>query len=233
MNRKLLEDLFSSSWVDALGENFFSSTGFTYIGNYIAKLRETTTIYPDRKDIFKAFRLTPFDEVKVVILAMDPYPIEGQADGLAFSNSKSNTISPSLKNILKEIEDEFPENKDIITHGRLDLQDLSRWSNQGVLLLNAALTAEKGKAGSHLELWRPFTIKIIQTLNTKNDIIWLFLGKESQIFTKFATNITHSILKVSHPAAELYKPNAGFFDSNCFKKINEELLARNRKEIVW
>ena len=77
MNRKLLEDLFSSSWVDALGENFFSSTGFTYIGNYIAKLRETTTIYPDRKDIFKAFRLTPFDEVKVVILAMDPYPVEG------------------------------------------------------------------------------------------------------------------------------------------------------------
>ena len=232
MNRKLLEDLFSSSWVDALGENFFSSTGFTYIGNYIAKLRETTTIYPDRKDIFKAFRLTPFDEVKVVILGQDCYH-DGSADGLAFSNSKSNTTSPPLKNILKEIEDEFPENKDIITHGRLDLQDLSRWSKQGVLLLNAALTVEKGKAGSHLELWKPFTIKIIQTLNTKNDIIWLFLGKESQIFTKFATNITHSILKVSHPAAELYKPNAGFFDSNCFKKINEELLARNRKEIVW
>ena len=232
MNRKLLEDLFSSSWVDALGESFFSSTGFTYIGNYIAKLRETTTIYPDRKDIFKAFRLTPFDEVKVVILGQDCYH-DGSADGLAFSNSKSNTISPSLKNILKEIEDEFPENKDIITHGRLDLQDLSRWSKQGVLLLNAALTVEKGKAGSHLELWKPFTIKIIQTLNTKNDIIWLFLGKESQIYAKFATNITHSILKVSHPAAEVYKPNAGFFGSNYFKKINEELLARNKQEIIW
>ena len=232
MNRKLLEDLFSSSWVDALGENFFSSTGFTYIGNYIAKLRETTTIYPDRKDIFKAFRLTPFNEVKVVILGQDCYH-DGSADGLAFSNSKSTTISPSLKNILKEIEDEFPENKDIITHGRLDLQDLSRWSKQGVLLLNAALTVEKGKAGSHLELWKPFTIKILQTLNTKNDIIWLFLGKESQIYAKFATNITHSILKVSHPAAEVYKSNAGFFGSNCFKKINFELLARNRKEIIW
>lgn len=232
MNRKLLEDLFSSSWVDALGESFFSSTGFAYIGNYIGKLRQTTTIYPDRKDIFKAFKLTPFNEVKVVILGQDCYH-DGSADGLAFSNSKSNTISPSLKNILKEIEDEFPENKDIITHGRLDLQDLSRWSKQGVLLLNVALTVEKGKAGSHLELWKPFTIKVLQTLNTENDIIWLFLGKESQKFTKFATNITHSILKVSHPAAELYKPNAGFFDSNCFKKINEELLARNRKEIVW
>ena len=102
-NRKLLEDLFSSSWVDALGESFFSSTGFTYIGNYIAKLRETTTIYPDRKVIFKAFRLTPFNEVKVVILGQDCYH-DGSADGLAFSNSKSNTISPSLKNILKEIE---------------------------------------------------------------------------------------------------------------------------------
>ena len=232
MNRKLLEDLFSSSWVDALGENFFSSTGFTYIGNYIAKLRETTTIYPDRKDIFKAFKLTPFNEVKIVILGQDCYH-DGSADGLAFSNSKSNTISPSLKNILKEIEDEFPENKDIVSHGRLDLQDLSRWSKQGVLLLNAALTVEKGKAGSHSKSWKPFTIKMIQTLNTTTDIIWLFLGKESQIYAKFATNITHSILKVSHPAAEVYKSNAGFFGSNCFKKINFELLARNRKEIIW
>lgn len=232
MNRKLLEDLFSSSWVDALGENFFSSTGFTYIGNYIAKLRETTTIYPDRKDIFKAFRLTPFDKVKVVILAMDPYPVEGQADGLAFSNSKSNTISPSLKNILKEIDDEFPENKDIITHGRLDLQDLSRWSKQGVLLLNAALTVEKGKAGSHLELWKPFTIKIIQTLNTKNDIIWLFLGKESQIYTKFVTNSSHTVILAAHPAVSCYG-STGFFGSNVFRKVNEELEARNKQIIIW
>ena len=232
MNRKLLEDLFSSSWVDALGENFFSSTGFTYIGNYIAKLRETTTIYPDRKDIFKAFRLTPFDKVKVVILAMDPYPVEGQADGLAFSNSKSNTISPSLKNILKEIEDEFPENKDIITHGRLDLQDLSRWSKQGILLLNAALTVEKGKAGSHLELWKPFTVKILQTLNTKNEVIWLLLGKEAQGYKKYITNQTHSIIEAAHPAVSCYG-GSGFFGSNIFRECNNQLLARNRKEIIW
>ncbi|NLI41614.1 MAG: uracil-DNA glycosylase [Caldisericales bacterium] len=231
MNRKLLEDLFSSSWVDALGENFFSSTGFTYIGNYIAKLRETTTIYPDRKDIFKAFRLTPFNEVKVVILGQDCYH-DGSADGLAFSNSKSNTISPSLKNILKEIEDEFPENKNIITHGRLDLQDLSRWSKQGILLLNAALTVEKGKAGSHLELWKPFTVKILQTLNTKNEVIWLLLGKEAQGYKKYITNQTHSIIEAAHPAVSCYGGN-GFFGSNCFKKINFELLARNRKEVVW
>ena len=231
MNRKLLEDLFSSSWVDALGESFFSSTGFTYIGNYIAKLRETTTIYPDRKDIFKAFRLTPFDEVKVVILGQDCYH-DGSADGLAFSNSKSNTISPSLKNILKEIDDEFPENKDIITHGRLDLQDLSRWSKQGVLLLNAALTVEKGKAGSHLELWKPFTVKILQTLNTKNDIIWLFLGKESQNFTKFVTNLSHTVILAAHPAVSCYG-GSGFFGSNIFRECNNQLLARNKKEIIW
>lgn len=231
MNRKLLEDLFSSSWVDALGESFFSSTGFTYIGNYIAKLRETTTIYPDRKDIFKAFRLTPFNEVKVVILGQDCYH-DGSADGLAFSNSKSNTISPSLKNILKEIEDEFPENKNIITHGRLDLQDLSRWSKQGILLLNAALTVEKGKAGSHLELWKPFTVKILQTLNTKNEVIWLLLGKEAQGYKKYITNQTHSIIEAAHPAVSCYG-GSGFFGSNCFKKINFELLARNKQIIIW
>lgn len=225
--------LFGSTWVKALGEDYFSSKDFIYLANKVAELREKTTVFPSRQDVFKVFRLTPFNEVRCVILAMDPYPIEGQADGLAFSNSKSNTISPSLKNILKEIDDEFPENRDIISHGRLDLQDLSRWSKQGVLLLNAALTVEKGKAGSHLELWKPFTIKVLQTLNTKNDIIWLFLGKESQKFTKFITNLSHTVILGVHPAAEAYSQNAGFFGSNCFKKINFELLARNRKEVIW
>lgn len=232
MNRKLLEDLFSSSWVDALGESFFSSTGFAYIGNYIGKLRQTTTVYPDRNDVFRAFKLTPFNEVKCVILAMDPYPIEGQADGLVFSNSKSNTISPSLKNILKEIDNEFPENKDIITHGRLDLQDLSRWSKQGVLLLNAALTVEKGKAGSHLELWRPFTVKILQVLNTKNEIIWLLLGKEAQGYKKYITNKTHTILEAAHPAVHCYG-GSGFLGSNVFKECNVELELRNKQIIQW
>jgi uracil-DNA glycosylase len=231
MNRKLLEDLFSSSWVDALGESFFSSTGFAYIGNYIGKLRQTTTVYPDRNDVFRAFKLTPFNEVKVVILGQDCYH-DGSADGLCFSNSKSNTISPSLKNILKEIDDEFPENKDIITHGRLDLQDLSRWSKQGVLLLNTALTVEKGKAGSHLELWMPFTMAIFHTLNSKNDVIWVLLGKEAQKFSRLITNKTHTILIASHPASEIYG-NGGFFNSDIFRKCNEELEARNKNGIIW
>ena len=224
--------LFGSTWVKALGEDYFSSKDFIYLANKVAELREKTVVFPSRQDVFKVFRLTPFNEVRCVILAMDPYPIEGQADGLAFSNSKSNTISPSLKNILKEIDDEFPENRDIISHGRLDLQDLSRWSKQGVLLLNAALTVEKGKAGSHLELWKPFTIKIIQTLNTKNDIIWLFLGKEAQGYKKYITTQTHSIIEAAHPAVSCYG-GSGFFGSNIFRECSNQLLARSKKEVVW
>jgi uracil-DNA glycosylase len=231
MNRKLLEDLFSSSWVDALGESFFSSTGFAYIGNYIGKLRQTTTVYPDRNDVFRAFKLTPFNEVKVVILGQDCYH-DGSADGLAFSNSKSNTISPSLKNMLKEIDDEFPENKDIITHGRLDLQDLSRWSKQGVLLLNAALTVEKGKAGSHLELWKPFINFVFTTINNKQDVIWILLGKEAQKIKSLITNKTHTILEAAHPAVHCYG-GSGFLGSNIFKEANTELDLREKQIIQW
>jgi len=231
LDKEKLISLFGLEWYEALSE-YISGKDFYQLACKISQLRLTKEIYPSRENIFRCFRETPYNKVKTVLLAMDPYH-DGSADGLAFSNSMSKTISPSLRNILKEIDDEYPENKELITHGKLDPQDLSRLAKQGVLLLNSSLTVEKGKAGSHLELWKPFTIKILQTLNTKNDIIWLFLGKESQIYAKFATNITHSVLKVSHPAAELYKPNAGFFGSNCFRECNNQLLARNKKEVVW
>ena len=231
MERQNLNKLFGSSWVDALGESYFSSKEFTFIGTTIANTRERTTIYPDRKNIFRAFRKTPYDKVKVVLLGMDPYH-DGSADGLCFSNSNSSKISPSLRNILTEIDTEFPEYKDEISYGKLDPQDLSRWTKQGVLMLNTALTVEKGKAGSHLELWRPFTLKVIESLNNKNEIIWLLLGKDAQYFSKFVKNPTHSIITASHPASEVYG-NGGFFNSNCFRKVQNELIARNLNEIVW
>ena len=125
---------------------------------------------------------------------------EVSADGLCFSNSTSKTISPSLRNILKEIDDEYPENKELITHGKLDPQDLSRLAKQGVLLLNSALTVERGKAGSHLELWREFTEKVIASLQLKNDVIWLFLGRDAGKFSKFIVNPSHIVISAAHPA---------------------------------
>ena len=223
--------LFGSTWVKALGEDYFSSKDFIYLANKVAELREKTTVFPSRRDIFKAFRYTPYTDVKVVILGQDPYH-DGSADGLSFSNSITNKISPSLRNILKEVENEFPENKDNISNGRLDPQDLSRWAKQGVLMLNTALTVEKSNAGSHLELWMPFTIKVFQALNNKNDIVWILLGKEAQKFSRLITNKTHTILTASHPASEIYG-NGGFFNSGIFRKCNEELKARNKQIIIF
>ena len=227
---KLIQ-LFGIEWTEALSE-YISGKDFYQLACRITELRKTKEIYPSSENIFRAFRETPYDKIKCVLYAQDVYPTATYGDGLAFSNSLSKDISPTLKIILKEVDNCYPQNVDRIDYGRLDLQDLSRWSKQGILLLNAALTVEKGKAGSHLELWKPFTVKILQTLNTKNEVIWLLLGKEAQGYKKYITNQTHSIIEAAHPAVSCYG-GSGFFDSNIFRECNNQLLARNKKELVW
>ena len=227
---KLIE-MFGPSWYEVL-EEYISSEAFTKLASIITALRYERVIYPHRELIFRAFSSTPYDKVKIVLLAQDPYT-DGSADGLAFSNNLSRTPSPSLANILKEIDNEYPEWVRDIGFGRLDRLDLSRWANQGVFLYNTALTVEQGKPGSHLELWVEFTKFVVNKINKKNEIIWILLGKESQKYTKFVTNKTHSILQASHPAAEVYRANAGFFGSNIFKEANTELELRNMNIIQW
>ena len=226
---KLIQ-LFGVEWQEALSE-YISGKDFYQLACKISQLRLTKEIYPSRENVFRCFRETPYNKVKTVLLAMDPYH-DGSADGLAFSNSMSKTISPSLRNILKEIDDEYPENKELITHGKLDPQDLSRLAKQGVLLLNSALTVEKGKAGSHLELWREFTKKVIASLQLKNDVIWLFLGKDAGKFSKFIVNPSHIVISAAHPAVSCYG-GTGFFGSGVFKQVNKELSALNKSEIIW
>ena len=227
---KLIE-MFGESWYKVL-EEYISSKAFTKLASIITALRHKRTIYPPRELIFRAFTETPYTKVKVMLLAQNPYH-NGSMDGLAFSNNLTDAISPSLKIILQEIDNEYPEWKEEINYGRLDRQDLQRWTKQGVLLLNTALTIEKGKLCSHLELWTEFTTFVLKKLNEKNEIIWILLGKEAQKYAKFATNKTHSILTASHPAAEIYNKNAGFFGSNIFKETNTELELRNMNVIQW
>lgn len=231
MDKERFINMFGEEWVDSLGQEFLDSKEFIFLANKVGKLRETLTIYPSRADVFRAFKLTPINKVKVVFLGQDPYH-DGSADGLSFSNSLTKKISPSLRNILKEIDIEYPENKDLISHGKLDPQDLTRLAVQGVLMLNTALTVEEHTPGAHLELWKPFTERIIKILNDEDEIIWLLLGKEAQKYSKLITNPSHAIVTASHPAAEIYG-NGGFFNSNCFKKVNLELFARNKQEIIW
>ena len=227
---KLIE-MFGESWYKVL-EEYISSEAFTKLASTVTYLRDKKTIYPPRELIFRAFTETPYTKVKVILLAQNPYH-NGSMDGLAFSNNLTDEISPSLKIILQEIDNEYPEWKEEINYGRLDRQDLHRWAKQGVLLLNTALTIEKGNLGSHLELWAEFTTFVLEKLNEKNEIIWILLGKEAQKYAKFTTNKTHSILTASHPAAEIYNKNAGFLGSNIFKECNVELELRNMNIIHW
>ena len=229
--KEQLTEMFGESWYEVLGE-YLNSPNFTTIATKLAELRRTKEIYP-KKGVFRCFKETPYSKVKLIMLSYDPYNNdETFADGLAFSNSMSKTISPSLKNILQEIDDEYPENKELITHGKLDPQDLLRWAKQGILLLNVALTVEKNKAGSHLEMWKSFTTFVLSKLNEKQDLVWLMLGKDAQRFESLITNPTHSIIEAAHPAVSCYG-GSGFFDSNIFRECNNQLLARNKKEVVW
>lgn len=232
MTKEIAIQLFGLEWSEALDQEYLDSKAFSSLAFKIAKERETKTIYPNRENVFRCFRETPYDKVRVCIVAQDVYPQESYGDGLAFSNSLSKDISPTLKIILKEVDNCYPENIDRIDYGRLDLQDLSRWSKQGCLLLNVALTIEKGKVGSHLELWNNFTIEVFKALNNKNDIIICLLGKEAKSYSKLINNPTITLLQYSHPSIHLYG-GEGFLNKGMFREINESLLTRNKSQIIW
>ena len=174
-------------------------------------------VYPKRGKTFRAFQMCPLESVKVVILGQDPYH-DGSATGLAFANDRVGRISPSLRNIIQTVKNDFG---DIIVNPNLE-----SWAKQGVLLLNTALTVEKGKAGSHVNMWMPFTRDIITSLSVyKPDLIWVLWGKKAQDYEKHIMYPSgHTILKAAHPAAESYSGGkAGFFTCGHFKKINDKL----------
>ncbi len=202
-----------------------------YFSNIILFLKKEKKnkkiIYPKKKNILQAFKITNFHDTKVVILGQDPYPNKYQAHGLAFSvPKKNNYIPPSVKNIYKEIKREF-KNFIIPKHGYL-----MKWAKQGVLLLNSILTVENKKPGSHKNIgWEIFTNNIIKYINLylKNIIfvLWGFLANKKK---KFINPQKHLILSSSHPSPLSVK---NFIGCNHFKKINEFLKHKKKKPISW
>ncbi|WP_461790103.1 uracil-DNA glycosylase [Pedobacter sp.] len=185
------------------------------------------TVYPKGTDIFNAFKHTPFDEVKVVILGQDPYHGVGQAHGLSFSVQKGVVPPPSLKNIYKELADEFPDFK-IPNHG-----ELTSWAKQGVLLLNATLTVRAHTAGSHQNKgWEQFTDKVITELSEKRTglvfILWGNYAKQKEVLID---QNKHFIIKSAHPSP--FSAYNGFFGSKPFSKTNEILRKEGKDVINW
>jgi len=217
--------MIGNDWDLALKEEF-EKDYFLKIKDFVNKEYETKTIYPPYDEIFNAFKLTPLNEVKVVILGQDPYHEKGQAHGLAFSTPAGRPKPRSLNNIFKEINAEY--DYPIPESGCLE-----SWANQGVFLLNTVLTVEEGNANSHSKCgWQIFTDNVIKLLDCQTQpIVFLLWGKQAEKKKELIKNPNHLVLITSHPSP--FSARRGFFGSNHFIKANEFLKQNNLKEINW
>ena len=216
--------MFNNSWDNILSEEMNKSY-FKYIKDFIKEERLSKTIYPPAADLFNAFKLTDFKDIKVVILGQDPYHGENEAMGLSFSVRRGVRTPPSLRNIFKELNDDLGIE-------RIDT-DLSDWAKQGIFLLNTVLTVEKDKANSHKDIgWEIFTDFVIKEINDKLDnVVFILWGRYARDKKRLITNPNHYIIESAHPSP--LSAYNGFFGSKPFSKTNEFLKSKNIKEINW
>ena len=195
--------------------------------HYIFEKSLNREIFPQSSNIFNAFELCSFENTKVVIIGQDPYHGDGEAHGLAFSVQEGIKIPPSLRNIFKELKNEYP---DFNINRSTNLSD---WAQQGILLINAVLTVEKDKPASHKHYeWELFTNYIISTLaKEKKNLVFILLGKFAQDKEYLIDSQYHTIIKTTHPSP--LSASRGFLGSNIFKKCNEILIQNNIQPIVW
>lgn len=191
-----------------------------------AEKEKGVRIYPPGAFIFNALNTTPFDKVKVVLLGQDPYHGAGQAHGLSFSVQKGVATPPSLQNIYKELHSDL--GLAIPPHG-----DLSSWAEQGVLLLNATLTVQANKAGSHQKKgWELFTDKIISTVSAeKEGVVFLLWGNYAKAKQTLIDPQKHKILAAAHPSP--FSAHYGFFGCKHFSKANQYLVSTGKTPVNW
>lgn len=199
-------------------------TYFKNLESFVAKERLTKTIYPPEEDVFKAFDLCSFEEIKVVVLGQDPYHQKRQAMGLGFSVNQGIPIPKSLQNIFKELESDCGIKN--------STGDLTSWGAQGVFLINAILTVEESAPLSHKgKGWEIFTNRMIEKLNEEHEsLIFVLWGKEAQKKRSMISS-KHHIIESSHPSP--LSSYRGFMGSKPFSEINEILKSNNLKEIDW
>jgi uracil-DNA glycosylase len=211
-------------WLESINEEF-TKPYFNDLRNFLLDERGKYMVYPPGNRIFAAFDLTPFDEVKVVILGQDPYHGEGQAHGLCFSVNDGVRPPPSLVNIFKELETDMG-------CSRPKSGNLEAWAKQGVLLLNATLTVRANTAGSHQNKgWELFTDVVIKTLSDKKEnIVFLLWGNYAKAKTTLIDANKHLVLTAAHPSP---LARGAFFGCKHFSKTNEFLKRKGIKEIQW
>jgi uracil-DNA glycosylase len=223
MNKKINIE---PQWLEAL-QNTFSSEKFTSLADFVRTEYQTKKIFPKPENIFQAFWLTPFSEVKVVILGQDPYHGDGQAHGLCFSVPLGIPLPPSLQNIYKEIESDLGIKKDFSSGS------LEHWAKQGVFLLNAILTVVAHNAASHRNKgWEDFTDAVIKTISDKQEnVVFMLWGNFARSKKSLIDSEKHLILEAPHPSP--LSAYSGFWGCKHFSQCNRYLAAHDKKKIIW
>lgn len=217
--------MIGNSWDQVLKDEY-QKDYFKNIAMFINKEYREKTIFPPKNNILRAFKLTDYDNVKVVILGQDPYHGINEANGLAFSVSKGVRLPPSLQNIYKELYNDLGIT--VSTNG-----DLEKWAKEGVLLLNSVFTVEKDKPASHKNIgWEQFSDEVIKKVNEKTTpVVFILWGNFAKSKAKYITNPIHLVITSPHPSP--FSAYSGFFGSRPFSKTNAFLRKNNIKEIDW
>jgi uracil-DNA glycosylase len=227
IKQKMFDKLEPSGWDKVFKSFIFSSEFDDIITKLYTLSKEDKRFTPPLKQVFRAFEECPYNNLQVVIVGQDPYPQLGVADGIAFSCSNTDKLQPSLRFILDEV------NRTVYKGhpGSLDV-NLKRWSNQGILLLNTALTTEVGKIGSHYDIWKSFTAYLLDWLNNYNTgLIYVYMGKKAEEWSELTTNTEYKF-SVKHPASAAY--NGSKWDSNdIFIKVSKLVKNTSNNVIVW
>lgn len=217
---------FGNDW-DSIMQGEFEKPYYLELRQKLINEYKTQQIFPNMYDIFNAMKLTSYDDVKCVIIGQDPYHGTGQAHGLSFSVRKGIAPPPSLVNIFKEIKSDVGTDN-LGKHG-----ELTKWAENGVLLLNSVLTVRANQARSHHGLgWEEFTTDVIKILNEREKpMVFMLWGGDAKAKQKFITNPNHLVLKAAHPSP--LSAYNGFFGCKHFSQANEFLKAHGMGEIDW
>lgn len=220
-----MADIFHNDW-DIVLQDEFNKAQYNELWRFLRNEYTHHIVYPKMTDILAAFKLTPYQEVKAVILGQDPYHGHGQAHGLSFSVQHGVKLPPSLRNIFKELASDI--GVPMPTEGTL-----TGWAEQGVLLLNTALTVREGEAASHRgKGWELFTDEVIRKLSMRKEpIVFILWGKHAQEKSALIDRTRHAIIESPHPSP--FSASRGFFGSKPFSKTNDYLREWNEKPIDW
>jgi len=225
---KLFEDLVPSGWARVLRTFIYSSDFKNIIQSLANESLLDRRFTPPLRDVFRAFKECPYDDLKVVIVGQDPYPQINVADGIAFSCSKTMKLQPSLKFILDEV-NRTVYNGDCISNN----PDLTRWSSQGVLMLNTALTTEIGKIAKHYDIWKPMLNYLFDYLsNYNNGLVYIYMGKQA---STWADSVNDNCYKLfcSHPASAVYNKSNKWDSKDVFFTTQKIVLENYKYLILW